>query len=66
MISIITAGGKIDCDENVITTDHLLLRPKNICDGLYEPLAIGLNVVVYAYTVHGLEECNIQDQLLHV
>ena len=34
------------CDENVITTDSLLLRPKNASDGLYEPLVTCLNVVV--------------------
>jgi hypothetical protein len=34
------------CDENVINNDSLLPRPKNIYDGLYEPLVIGLNVVV--------------------
>ena len=34
------------CDENVITTDSLLPRPKSVNEGLYEPLVIGLNVVV--------------------
>ena len=33
------------CDENVITTNSLLPRPKNASDGLYELLMIGLNVV---------------------
>jgi len=35
------------CDENIIITDSLLLKPKSASDGLYEPLVIGLNVVVY-------------------
>jgi hypothetical protein len=34
------------CDENVITTDSLLPRPKNASDGLYKPFVISLNVVV--------------------
>jgi hypothetical protein len=33
-------------DENVITNDNILPRSKNVCDGLYEPLVKGLNVVV--------------------
>jgi hypothetical protein len=36
-----------------ITNDSLLLRPNDICDGLYEPLVIGLNVVVNASKVFG-------------
>ena len=36
-------------DENVITTDNLLPRPKNASEGLYEPIVIGLNVVVIVH-----------------
>ena len=42
----ITVGCTTDCDENVITSDNSLPRPKSVCDGLYEPLVIGLNVAV--------------------
>ena len=34
-------------DENIIAIDSLLPRPKSASDRLYEPLVIGLNVVVY-------------------
>jgi len=50
------------CDENVITTDSLLPRPKSTSDGLYEPLVIGLNVVValfYDYVVVALSNISI-------
>ena len=33
------------CDENVITNDSLLPRPKYVYDGLYESLVKGQNVV---------------------
>jgi hypothetical protein len=33
-------------EENVITNDNSLLRPKAVCGEVYEPLVIGLNVVV--------------------
>ena len=39
------------CDENVITTNSLLPRPKSVYDRLYEPLVIILNVVVNGVTV---------------
>jgi hypothetical protein len=41
-----TAGCKTDCDENDITINNSLPRPKIVCDGMYEPLVLGLNVVV--------------------
>ena len=38
------------CDENIITNDSSLLsRPKNVCEGLYKQLVIGLNVVVASH-----------------
>ena len=33
-------------DENVIIADSLLPRPKSASDGLYEPLVIGMKVVL--------------------
>jgi hypothetical protein len=35
------------CDENVITNNNLLSILKSVCDGLYKPLVIGPNVVVW-------------------
>jgi len=46
MISYYHRWLQTTCDENVITTDNLLPRPKIASDGLYEPLVIGPNVVV--------------------
>ena len=46
MISYYHRQLQITYDENVITTDSLLLRPKSASDGLYELLEIGQSVVV--------------------
>jgi hypothetical protein len=43
---LFTAGCKTDYDENDITINDSLPRPKTVCDGIYEPLVPGLNVAV--------------------
>jgi len=47
------------CDEIVITTDCLLPRPKNVSDGLYKPLVIGLNVVVLQFSLNEGSEMEV-------